>query len=110
MVCSVCKRPFIRSIDLTEYYQNKSKTDDELLTQLNALPDADLTKNSSEIWEEILNSEALLLHPNYKPNKCNTNDCNSLICNYCYNNKTNICLHCNPLPSPVKYDNLTHNK
>jgi hypothetical protein len=56
------------------------------------------SKKNDEIWDILLNYEALILLPNYKPNKCNTENCNSLICNFCYKDKKNIiCLECKNL-------------
>uniref|UniRef100_A0A6C0DAJ5 Uncharacterized protein n=1 Tax=viral metagenome TaxID=1070528 RepID=A0A6C0DAJ5_9ZZZZ len=95
MVCCVCKKQFIRSIDLTEYYQNKRKFDDHISKIIDVLTEEELSKKNDEIWDTMLNSEALLLLPNYKPNKCITENCNSQICNFCYKNKKNtICLDC----------------
>jgi hypothetical protein len=87
MVCSVCKKTFIRSLDLTEYYQNKQEFDNTITKIIDTLTEEELSKKNDEIWDTLLNCEALLLLPNYKPNKCNTDGCNALICKYCYTNK-----------------------
>ena len=95
MVCSVCKKSFIRSLDLTEYYQTKKEFDNTITKIIDTLTEEELSKKNDEIWEMLLNYEALLLLPNYKPKKCNTEKCEALICKYCYTNKGNMmCLDC----------------
>ena len=94
MVCCVCKKNFIRSVDLTEYYQVKKEFDNRISKIIDALTEEDLSKKNDEIWDTLLNYEALLLLPNYKPKSCTTPDCNSLICNFCFTNKSIICLEC----------------
>ena len=44
MVCCVCKKQFIRSIDLTEYYQNKRKFDDHISKIIDVLTEEELSK------------------------------------------------------------------
>ena len=63
MVCSVCKRKFIRSIDLTEFYKNKREFEDEISKVIDSLTEEQLSTKSDEIWNELLTKEALLLHP-----------------------------------------------
>jgi hypothetical protein len=95
MVCCVCKKNFIRSVDLTEYYQTKREFDNKISKIIDSLTEEQLSTKNDEIWEILLKYDALLLLPNYKPNKCNTENCNSLICNFCYKNKNKvICLKC----------------
>jgi hypothetical protein len=65
---------------------------------IDALTEDQLSKKSDEIWDTLLKFEALLLLPNYKPKQCNTVGCASLICSYCHNNKSNICLECKKSP------------
>ena len=102
MVCCVCKKKFIRSVDLTEYYKNKVEFDNKITKIIDALTEEELTKKNDEIWDILLNYEALLLEPNHKPKKCNTENCLSLICNFCYNKKNVVCLECkNSHPSIV---------
>jgi hypothetical protein len=99
MVCCVCKKPFIRSVDLTEYYQKKQEFDNKITRVIDSLTEEQLSTKNDEIWDTLLNYEALLLLPNYKPNKCNTEHCNSLICNYCYKHKGCVlCLDCSSPP------------
>jgi hypothetical protein len=98
MVCCVCKKTFIRSVDLTDYYEKKREFDNKISNIINSLTETELSKKYDEIWDILLNYEALILLPNYKPNKCNTENCNSLICNFCYKDKKNIiCLECKNL-------------
>ncbi len=95
MVCSVCKKNFIRTADLTEYYQTKKEFDNRVSKIIDALTEEDLSKNNDKIWEILLNYDALLLHPNYKPKKCSTETCEAVICNFCYIHKKQIvCLEC----------------
>jgi hypothetical protein len=102
MVCNICKKPFIRSVDLTEYYQKKKEFDDNISNIIDTLTETELLTKNDEIWDIMLNYEALLLLPNYKPNKCITKNCNSLICSFCYKNKKKIiCLDCKNYSSPT---------
>lgn len=95
MACSICKRNFIRSIDLTEFYKNKREFEDEVSKVIDSLTEEELVKRQSEIWDELLTKEALLLHPNNKPKKCVTDGCEALICTYCYVQKCRCeCLEC----------------
>jgi hypothetical protein len=104
MVCSVCKKNFIRSVDLTEYYKNKEEFDNTITKIIDSLTEEELAKRNDEIWDELLNFEALLLHPNFKPKKCSAETCNSLICKYCYDCKSKTCLECKNPPPTVNYD------
>ena len=72
MFCCVCKKTFIRSLDLTEYYQNKREFDTTITKIIDTLTEQELSKKNDEIWDILLKYEALLLLPNYKPNKCAT--------------------------------------
>jgi len=95
MVCCVCKKTFIKSIDLTDYYAKKKEFDNNISRIIDSLTEEELSIKNDEIWDILLNHEALLLLPNYKPNKCDTENCNSLICNFCYKVKNYvICLEC----------------
>ena len=95
MVCSVCKRKFIRSIDLTEFYKNKQEFEDEISKVIDSLTEEQLSTKSDEIWNELLTKEALLLNPNNKPKKCVTDGCEALICSYCYIQKSKrLCSEC----------------
>ena len=99
MVCCICKKKFIRSVDLTEYYQTKQEFDNKITNIIDALTEEQLAKKNDEIWDTLLNYEALVLLPNYKPNKCNTEKCESLICKFCYKNKGHThCLECKTSP------------
>jgi hypothetical protein len=44
MVCSVCKKTFIRSLDLTEYYQNKQEFDNTITKIIDTLTEEELSK------------------------------------------------------------------
>jgi hypothetical protein len=96
-------KTFIKSVDLTEYYKKKREFDNNISNIIDALTETELSTKNDEIWDILLHHEALILLPNYKPNKCNTENCNALICNFCYKNKgIKICLYCkiSPIPHP----------
>jgi len=99
MVCCVCKKTFIRSVDLTEYYEKKREFEMNVLNVIESLTETELSTKNDEIWDILLHNEALMLLPNYKPDKCNTKNCNALICKFCYKNKNIIiCLECKKSP------------
>ena len=115
MPCSVCKNNFIRSADLTEYYQTKKKFDDRIIKIIDTLTDDELSKMNDDIWNVLLNYESLILLPNEEAKKCSTETCDSAICNFCYTLKKEImCLECKktpiPPPSSFSYEFLIRNK
>jgi hypothetical protein len=79
---------------MTEYYKHKRSYDTEVSKTLDALSDEELSVRMDKIWAELLNFESILLLPGNKPKKCNTETCNALLCKYCYDNKSKICLEC----------------
>jgi len=95
MVCSVCKKNFIRSVDLTEFHKHKQAFEAEVSKAIDLLSDEQLAAKNDQIWDELLKYEAILLHPNYKPKKCAIDGCESLICTYCYVQKhKHMCSGC----------------
>ena len=113
MACNVCKKKFIQSADLTEYYQIKQAFDNKIMKIIDTLTDDELSKMNNDIWNVLLNYEALILLPNNEIKKCSTETCEAVICNFCYNQKKQImCLECKKIPPPpfFNYNFLTRNK
>ena len=46
MVCCVCKKPFIRCVDLTEYYQKKQEFDNKITRVIDSLTEEQLSKKT----------------------------------------------------------------
>jgi len=94
MVCGICKNKFIHSSNLEDCYKQKRKLDKKIMKMLNGLTDDEVEAKQEELWNILLNYEALVLMPNCPPPKCNSEKCGSLICTFCYNKKGELCLEC----------------
>jgi hypothetical protein len=67
MVCCVCKKKFIKTKTKEEYYEKKMEFDKEISMLIDSLTYSMLEEKNDEIWNILLNYEALLLMPNYTP-------------------------------------------
>jgi len=95
MVCGVCKKAFIKSFDLTDYYNKKRAFEDQVSKMIDTLTDKELEQKNDDIWDELLQFEAVLLSSENKPKKCSSENCTKHICRFCYNTKNNkICTDC----------------
>jgi hypothetical protein len=103
MSCSVCKNKFIITKTNLGYMIQKKIIEDQLIKYI----DENMETNELDCWDKTLNTEAMLLSPTQKPNKCITESCCAEICNYCYI-KSNVCMQCkNPPPLP-SHQHTTH--
>lgn len=83
MTCSVCKKGFIRTHSLREYYEKKKVFEDAMSKMIDELTEEEFENMYNDLWESIFIFEALLLTPNNTPKTCN--NCNVKICYYCNN-------------------------
>ncbi len=95
MVCGVCKKNFTRSSDVADYYNKKRAFEDQMSKMIDTMTEEELNIKNQEIWNELLQFEALLLGPESKPKKCSNENCSNHICRNCYNGKScKICSEC----------------
>jgi len=99
MKCYVCKKDFIISKTVDEFFSKKLTFDTEMCKVI----EDEFNLGEDYLWDKLLSYEALLLYPNTNPRFCIAGKCNAIICNYCFNkNKINheYCVVCK-IPPPL---------
>lgn len=107
MNCSVCKNAFIISETYEEYNEKRREFEDKITKIIDEMTEEELSRNYNDMWNKMLNREALHLTPNRVPKKCHNEKCAEYICDFCYYIKEK-CSWCKKFRSQETQFNFTH--